>query len=169
MKISSTVKKFIKKCSKIASHHKEGIKKAWSLLFSSKKVSIKEKNEGLFLDLSDTFQDEDIWVIDSGASRNMVVHSKQLKTLSKGKSTYSMELGNNKSYLVKGIESTSIKLENGSNIHLNNIPFVPSLHKNLLSISRLENKGERVAFVDGKVVEWSKDSTVEQAKVIGIR
>ena len=45
-----------------------------------------------------------------------------------------MEVGDNKSYSVKGIGSTSIKLKDGSNIHLNNILFVLDLHKNLLSI-----------------------------------
>ena len=54
-----------------------------------------------------------------------------------------MELGDNKSYLVNGIGSTSITLEDGSNIHLNNILFVPGLHKNLLSISSLEENGDR--------------------------
>jgi len=44
---------------------------------------MKEKDEGLFSDLSGTFKDEDIWVIDSGASCHMTCHSKQLKTLSK--------------------------------------------------------------------------------------
>jgi len=124
--ISSTMKKFIKE---IASHLKKSIKEAWSLLFSSKKVSFKERDEGLFSALFGTFQDEDIWVIDGGASRHMTGHSYQLKTLSKGKYAYSMELGDNKSYPVKGIGSTSIKLEDGSNIHLNNILFVPNLHK----------------------------------------
>ena len=129
MKISSTMKKFIKKCSKIESHLKEGIKKAWSLLSSSRKVSIKVNDEGLFSAFSGTFQDEDIWVIDSGASRHMIGHSKQLKTLSKGKSAYSVEIGDNKIYLVKGIGSNSIRLKYGSNIHLNDILFVPGLHK----------------------------------------
>lgn len=90
MKTSSTMNMFVNKCFKVGSHLKEGIKKARSLLFSSKKVSIKEKDEVLFLTLSSTFQDEDIWVIDSGASRHVTGHSKQLKTLSKGKSTYSV-------------------------------------------------------------------------------
>ena len=45
MKISSTMKKFIKK---IANHLKKGIKEAWSFLFFTKKASIKEKDEGLF-------------------------------------------------------------------------------------------------------------------------
>ena len=99
----------------------------------------------------------------------MTGHSNRLKTLSKGKSTYSVELGEDKSYPVRGIGSTSIKLENGSNIHFNNILSFPGLHKNLLSISSLEDKGNRVASIDGKVVVWSKDSSIEKAKVIGIR
>lgn len=67
-----------------------------------------------------------------------------------------MELRDNNSYPIKGIGSTTIKLENGSNIHLNNILFVLGLHKNLLSISSLEDKGYRVAFIVGKVVVWRK-------------
>ena len=77
-----------------------------------------------------------------------------------------MELGYNKIYPIRGIRSTSIELENGSNIHLNNILFVLDLHKNFLSISSLEDKGDRVAFIDGKVVVWSKDSSIENARVI---
>lgn len=116
MKISSIVKKFIKK---IASHLKKGIKEAWNLLFATKKVSIKERDEGLFSALSGIFQDEYVWVIDSGASRHMIGHSNILKTLSKGKSIYSLELRENKRYLVKGIGSTSVKLEDGRNIDPN--------------------------------------------------
>jgi hypothetical protein len=40
------------------------------------------------------------------------------------------------------------------------------LKKNLVSISCLEEKGDRVAFVDGKVLVWSKDSKIENTKVI---
>jgi len=70
---------------------------------------------------------------------------------------------------VKGIGSTSIKLEDGSNIHLKNILFVRGLHKVFLSISSLEDKRDRVGFIDGKVVVWGKGSSIDQAKVIGIR
>lgn len=166
MKISSTIKKVIKR---IARHLKKSIKEVWSLIFSSNKESIIEKDEGLFSTLSTKFQDEDIWVIDSDASRHMAGHSHQLKTLSRGKIAYFVELGDKKSYDVKSIGSSSIKLEDGRNIHLNNIMFVPGLHKNLLSISSLEDKGDRVAFIDGRVSFWGKDSSIEKAKVIGIR
>lgn len=80
-----------------------------------------------------------------------------------------MELGDNKIYPMKGNGSSSINLEDGSNIHLNKIQFVPDFHKNLLSISSLEDKGDRVAFIDGKVVVWEKYSIIEQEKVIGIQ
>eukprot|EP00253_Pinus_taeda_P002874 PITA_02874 len=61
MKISSTLKKFLKKCSMVASHLKKGIKEAWNLLFTMKKEVTKSKDEGLFSALTDTFQDENIW------------------------------------------------------------------------------------------------------------
>ena len=49
-----------------------------------------------------------------------------------------MELGDNNNYAVKGLGSTSLKLENGAKLHLNNILYVAGLKKNLLSISCLE-------------------------------
>jgi len=68
---------------------------------------IKAKDEILFSALTDTFQDERIWVINSGASIHMTNHQKQLKTLSKGNYSYFVELGDNKTYPVRGIGSTS--------------------------------------------------------------
>ena len=45
--------------------------------------------------------------------------------------------------------------------------FVPGLNKNLLSISTLDAKGMRVAFIDGQVVMWPKGKTIDDAIVIG--
>jgi hypothetical protein len=39
--------------------------------------------------------------------------------------------------------------------------------KNLLSISALEKKGFRVAFIDGEVLMWAKGETMKEAIVIG--
>ena len=52
---------------------------------------------------------------------------------------------------MKGIGSTSLELEYGGSIHLNNILFVPGLKKNLISISCLEYKCDRIVFVDGNL------------------
>lgn len=51
-----------------------------------------------------------------------------------------MELGDNDIYAVKVLGSTSLKLENGAKLHLNNILYVLGLKKNLLLISSLEDK-----------------------------
>ena len=43
----------------------------------------------------------------------------------------------------------------------------PRLKKNILSISTLDAKGIRVAFVDGQVLMWPKGKTIDDATVIG--
>ena len=45
--------------------------------------------------------------------------------------------------------------------------FVPGLKKNLLSISALDTKGMRVAFVDGQVIMWPKGKNFDDVVVIG--
>lgn len=149
MKINTSMNNYLKKCFMVASHFKKGIKVFWILLLSINNNITKTyiKDEGLFSALNDTFKDENIWVIDSGASIHITCEHKQLNTLSSGKSSYSIELGDKKIYLVRGFGSTSLEPENGGNIHLNNILFVLGLQKNLLSISCLEDKGHRVTFI----------------------
>jgi len=70
---------------------------------------------------------------------------------------------------MKGIRSISLELEYSGSIHLNNILYVPGLKKKLLSISDLEDKGDRVAFVNGKVLFWAKGSSIDDDRVIRIR
>eukprot|EP00253_Pinus_taeda_P014589 PITA_14589 len=115
-----------------------------------------------------TFKDKNVWVIDSGSSSHMMGECSQLQTLFKGISSHSIELGDNKCYPVKAIGSTSLELQSGGNIHLNNILYVAGLKKKLLSISCLEDKGNRVSFVDGKVLVWDKGSNINEARVIGV-
>lgn len=70
---------------------------------------------------------------------------------------------------MKGIGSTSLELETCGSIHLNNFLYVPDLKKNFLSISFLEDKSDRIVFVDGKVVVLGKGSSIYDSMVIGIR
>ena len=81
---------------------------------------------------------------------------KQLNTLSKEPYYYEIELGGKKSYVVRGLGSTSLKLENGSKLHLNNILYVLGLKKNLLSISFLEDKGDIISFFLWKNISFGK-------------
>ena len=50
---------------------------------------------------------------------------------------------------------------------MKDVLFVPILNKNLISISALDQKGIRVAFIDGQVLMWPKGKTIDDAVVIG--
>jgi hypothetical protein len=80
-----------------------------------------------------------------------------------------VELGDKSTYPVEGFGQASVKLESGNHVHLSNVLYVPGLEKNLVSISCLEDKGNRIAFMDGKVLSWHKNSSIEDARVIGSR
>ena len=50
---------------------------------------------------------------------------------------------------------------------MKDVLFVLGLKKNLLSISALDAKGMRVAFVDGQVLMWPNGKCFDDAVVIG--
>lgn len=112
---------------------------------------------------------DDLWLVDSGASRHMTGDRDNLTSLMRRRLSQKVELGDNNSYAVKGIGKTSTELESGENIHLNNILYVPGLKKKSISISCLGDKGDRVSFIDGKVLLWTKGSSIDFAIVIRVR
>ena len=67
-------------------------------------------------------------------------------------------------YVIKGLGSTLLKLDNGSKLH-----SICSRFEKEFVIYCLEDKRERIVFVDGKVLVWEKDSSIDIAKVIGVR
>jgi hypothetical protein len=79
-----------------------------------------------------------------------------------------VELGDNAKYAVKGVGTITLQLESGKSLHMRDVLFVPGLRKNLLSISTLEDRGYRVAFVDGQVLVWPKDLNIYATEVIGV-
>ena len=83
---------------------------------------------------------DDLWLVDSGASRHMIGYHDNLTSLIERRLSQKVELQDNNNYVVKGIGKTSIEMELGENYHLSNILYVPSLKKNLVSISYLEDK-----------------------------
>jgi predicted aspartyl protease len=108
-----------------------------------------------------------MWLIDSGASRHMTSDCKNFSSMKEKETPRKVELGDKNSYAVKGIGQATIKIELGNSINLSNVLYVPGLKKNLVFISCLEEKGDRVAFVDRKVLVWSKHSNIENSRVIG--
>jgi len=73
------------------------IKKVIHYLFS------KVKSQGFLVSLTSSLNDDNAWIIDSGASRHMTGESKQLHTLSNDSSSHVVELGDNKIYVVRGL------------------------------------------------------------------
>jgi hypothetical protein len=67
-----------------------------------------------------------------------------------------VELGDDSKHAVKGVGEASLQLDSGNHLLIKDILFVHNLKKNLLSIYALENKGFRVAFVDGQVLLWTR-------------
>jgi hypothetical protein len=97
--------------------------------------------------LTETIED-DMWIIDSGASRHMTGDQARLSDLNVRKTLYKVELGDKSTYPIEGFGQASIKLESGNHVHLSNVLYVPGLEKNLVSISCLEDKGNIIAFID---------------------
>jgi hypothetical protein len=128
-----------------------------------------EKTSHLYYSALTGTLEDDMWIIDSGASRHMKEYQARLSNLNEKKTSYKVELVDKSTYPVEGIGQASIKLKTSINVHLSNVLYVPGLEKNLVSISCLEDKGNRIAFVDGKVLSWPRDSSIENARVIGTR
>ena len=94
----------------------------------------------------------------------------QKKTLSKLEEKSSLQkvsLGDDYQYPIKGVGEASYKLDSGNPLKIKDVLYVPSLKKNLLSISALDKKGFRVSFIDGQVIMWPKGKTIEDAIIIG--
>jgi hypothetical protein len=54
-------------------------------------------------------------------------------------------------------------------MRMKDVLYVPGLTKNLISISTLDKKGFKVAFIDGEFLMWPKEKTIECAVVIGTK
>ena len=108
-----------------------------------------------------------IWLIDSGASKHMTGFKESFVKLFEHEPPHKVKLGDDYPYPIKGSGESSYKLESGKSIKMKDVLFVPGLKKNLLSISALDAKGMRFAFVDGQVLTWSKGKTIDDAVVIG--
>eukprot|EP00253_Pinus_taeda_P016640 PITA_16640 len=96
------------------------------------------------------------WLIDSGASRHFTGYKEALSNLIEKETNLEIVLGHNSKYLVKGVGNVTLQLNQGNTIHLQEVLYLPDLKKNLVSISAMEDKGYKVAFIDGKVCVWIK-------------
>ena len=87
--------------------------------------------------------------------------------LSKHESPHKVKLGDDYQYPIKGSDEASYKLNSRKSLKMKDVLYVLGLKKNLLSIFALDEKGMRVAFIDGQVLMWPKGKTIYDAVVIG--
>ena len=108
------------------------------------------------------------WLVDSGASRHMIGFREALTSYRKN-FTNQVELGDDTTYKIEGVGLASLQLDSGTILHIKDIPYVPSLKKNLLSVVSLEDKAYKVIFMDRKVLLWAKNEKLSSAELIGVR
>jgi hypothetical protein len=113
--------------------------------------------------------DSDIWLIDNGASRHMIVYREHLRDLVEKESSLHVVLGDNARYTVKGVETSTFQLDSDIPLQLSEVLYVPGMKRNLVSIFALEDKGYKVTFSEGKVLAWHKNSHMNFGRVIGVR
>jgi hypothetical protein len=82
---------------------------------------------------------------------------------------WKVTLGDDYQYPIKGVGESNYKLDLGTPMKMKDVLYLPGLMKNFLSISTLDKKGFRVAFIDGEVLMWPKGKTIEYAIVIGAK
>lgn len=72
-------------------------------------------------------------------------------------------------YPVKGFGSVKFHSDYGEIVLLPDVMYVPGLKKNRVSISTLQDKRMRVAFIRGKVLIWPIESHMRNAFTLGSR
>jgi hypothetical protein len=110
---------------------------------------------------------EDTWLIDSGASKHMTGQKDIISNLIEKDFHQKVSLGDDYQHPIKGMGESTYKLDSRTQMRMKDVLYVPGLTKNLLSISTIDKKGFRVAFVEGEVLMWPKRKTIEDGVVIG--
>jgi hypothetical protein len=110
---------------------------------------------------------EDTWLIDSSASKHMMGQRSILSCILENKFSQKVTLGDDYQYPIKGVGESNHKLNSGNSLKMKDVLYVPGLTKNLLSISTLEKKSFRFAFIDGEIIMWAKGETLNEAIIIG--
>eukprot|EP00253_Pinus_taeda_P005051 PITA_05051 len=91
------------------------------------------------------------WLTDSGASRHFTGYKEAPSNLIERDTNLEIILGDNATYPVKGVGNVTLQLNQDNTIHLQEVLYVPYLKKNPVSILAMEDKGFKVAFIDGKL------------------
>eukprot|EP00253_Pinus_taeda_P023066 PITA_23066 len=152
-----------------SAHAKRKINVSSKKYEESNVVNNKQKEYYVILSLSTASLSDTLgnWLIDSGASRHFTGYKEALPNLIEKETNLEIILGDDATYPVKGVGNVILQLNQGNTIHLQEVLYVPDLKKNLVSISAMEDKGFKVALIDGKVRVWKRN--FKDAFTLGFR
>lgn len=106
-------------------------------------------------------------LVDSGASRHFTGYKEVLSNLVERETDLKIVLRDNSTYPIKGSGYVSFYLDQGKTLTLQEVLYVPSLKKNIMPVSSLEDKRMKVAFINGKVLTWPSRSNIRDALTLG--
>jgi hypothetical protein len=107
--------------------------------------------------------------MDNTASKHMTGFKQNIANYQDKKFNVKVELGDDVTYDIKGFGSASFQLQSGNVFHIDEIIYVPSLKKNLISFAVLENKGYSIAFTKGNALMWPSNGYLSSTMTIGTR
>ena len=91
-----------------------------------------------------------LWYLDSGASFHMMGDKEPFSDLEEKDLQMHIEMGDDGQYSATEIGTITFQRESSKPFQLKDVMHVPSLKKNLVSITMLEDKGYDVVFSDRK-------------------
>src|SRR5712672_4279044 len=109
-------------------------------------ASIEEIKEDLAVSLYAA--QKNAWMIDSGATHHITLHTSDFKNYTKIKGA--VRLGDKSEVAQEGIGSVTIKSSEGYTITLSNVLHVPLVNTRFIAVSALEIKGGEVLFAKGR-------------------
>lgn len=99
-------------------------------------------NEVAFLNYHDKNDVKSLWCLDSGCSSHMVASKNTLNNFSEV--ARPLNLANKQTTMISGVGDTRLNVTNGEKsraVNLDNVYYVPDLRSNLLSVSKITDKG----------------------------
>ncbi|KAF1318037.1 Integrase catalytic core protein, partial [Globisporangium splendens] len=108
--------------------------------------------------------DKSVWLVDSGASSHMTSRREKFVKLTTLKTPIQIVIADGTKIDAVGIGEACLKMEDDIEITLSNVLYIPALDGNLLSVSKLAEKGVRAEFVRDKCVFKFGQETVMTGK-----
>lgn len=109
------------------------------------------------LALTTTVLDDNMWILDTGATMHVTRNPKLLHQMRYGTDTISVRTASGHSYPVQGRECLNMEMDDGWNKTIKNILCVSSMTCNLLSVNELADNGLLACFDDKRCLIDTKD------------